>query len=186
MSEAMYRRSVQWRIARRVDELITWTPPSVLQKYYPWGRAGYDEDNCPVWIIPFGTADVKGKAKHIAFIHRNFFYVSLGILRSASKEDFVDFTIKIVETSLTLMRTKSQEDGSTHVTQHVFIFDLEGFSFGVKAFFMMFCLSDQTILLLQAATNTDTLDIIRQLISIYESEFATNKRLIEILHFCFD
>ena len=56
----------------------------------------------------------------------------LGMLRSASKEDFIDFTIRIVETSLFLMRTKSQEDGSTLVTQHVFIFDLEGFSFGVS------------------------------------------------------
>ena len=62
-AETMYRRSAQWRTVRRVDELITWRPPSVLQKYYPWGMAGYDTDNCPVWIIPFGTADVKGKAK---------------------------------------------------------------------------------------------------------------------------
>ena len=61
-SEAMYRRSAQWRTARRVAELLTWTPPSVLQTYYPGGRAGYDADNCPVWIIPFGTADVKGNS----------------------------------------------------------------------------------------------------------------------------
>ena len=185
MSEAMYRRSAQWRMDRRVDKLITWTPPSVLQKYYPWGRAGYDEDNCPVWIIPFGTADVKGKEKHVTLTQKKVCYVMLlGMLRSASKEDFIDFTIRIVETSLSLMRTKSQEDGSSIVTQHVFIFDLEGFSFGVS-FVYDVSLSDQTILL-QAATNTDTLDIIRQLISIYESEFAINTRLIEILHFCSD
>lgn len=59
--EAMYRRSAQWRTARRVGELLTWAAPSVLQTHYPGGRAGYDADNCPVWIIPFGTADVKGK-----------------------------------------------------------------------------------------------------------------------------
>ena len=54
------------------------------------------------------------------------------MLRSVSKEDFVDYTIKIVETSLTLMRKKSQEDGACLVTQHVFIFDLEGFSLVVS------------------------------------------------------
>ena len=125
----MYRRSAQWRTVRRVDELITWRPPSVLQKYYPGGMAGYDTDNCPVWIIPFGTADVKGKAKSFCF-HLNM--LSPGLLLSVSKEDFVDFTIKIVETSLNLMRKKSQEVGSSVVTQHVFIFDLEGFSLGVR------------------------------------------------------
>ena len=73
-----------------------------------------------------------------------------GILQSASKEDFVDFTIKIVETSLQLMRIKSSENSSAPVTQHVFIFDLQGFS-------------------LQAATHTETMDILRKLISVYES-----------------
>lgn len=56
---------------------------------------------------------------------------STGILRGAGKDDFIDFTIHIVETSLALMRKKTQEDGSSAVTQHVFIFDLEGFSLAV-------------------------------------------------------
>ena len=58
----MYRKSVQWRTGRRVEELQTWSPPEVIRQYYPGGLAGHDEDNCPVWIIPFGTADVKGMA----------------------------------------------------------------------------------------------------------------------------
>ena len=79
-AEAMYRKSVQWRTVRRVDELLSWRPPSVLQKYYPWGMAGYDTDNCPVWIIPFGTADVKGKTKPFCFFSNKslvqvFFYL---------------------------------------------------------------------------------------------------------------
>ena len=60
LSESMYRKSAQWRTDRRGAELKTWTPPEVIKKYYPGGPAGYDVDNCPVWIIPFGTADVKG------------------------------------------------------------------------------------------------------------------------------
>ena len=56
----------------------------------------------------------------------------IGILRGAGKDDFIDFTIHIVETSLALMRKKTQEEGSSAVTQHVFIFDLEGFSLAVQ------------------------------------------------------
>ena len=48
--------------------MLAWTPPAVIQKYYPGGVAGYDADNCPVWIIPFGTADVKGKTKSFVSI----------------------------------------------------------------------------------------------------------------------
>lgn len=61
LSESLYRKSVQWRRERRVEELRTWSPPEVIRKCYPGGPAGHDAENCPVWIIPFGTADVKGK-----------------------------------------------------------------------------------------------------------------------------
>ena len=132
LSESMYRRSVQWRTVRRVTELGAWTPPEVIRKYYPGGPAGYDSDNCPVWIIPFGTADVKGERNNICTLYILFICICSGILRGASKDDFIDFTIHIVETSLALMRQKCLEDGSSSVTQHVFIFDLEGFSLAVK------------------------------------------------------
>ena len=32
----------------------------VLKKYYPGGFAGYDPSSCPVWLIPFGGADMRG------------------------------------------------------------------------------------------------------------------------------
>ena len=63
----------------------------------------------------------------MASIH---FYM-LGMLACVSIEEFMDFTLKIVECSMLLMRKKSQELG-TPVTQHVFIFDLEGFSLKVS------------------------------------------------------
>merc|ERR1719342_940533 len=119
------------------EDLIAWRPPPVIQEYYPGGFAGYDEEGCPVWIIPFGGADVKG------------------MLLSTGKEVFLDFTIKIVETSLALMRRKSQEAAQPPITKHVFIFDLEGFS-------------------LTAATNSDTLEILRRLISVYEKKLSRN------------
>merc|ERR1712024_364253 len=61
------------------------------------------------------------------------------------------------------MRKKSQELGSSVVTQHVFIFDLEGFSLG-------------------AATNSDTLDILRKLISIYEKNYPETLKAAYVLN----
>lgn len=55
-----------------------------------------------------------------------------GILLSAGKEDFLRYTVRIVETSLQLMRLQSQQRAAAPVTQHVFIFDLEGFSLAVS------------------------------------------------------
>ena len=82
-----------------------------------------------------------------------------GILSSCGKDDFLKFTIKIVEASLLLMRRKTVETGRS-VTQHVFIFDLADFS-------------------LAAATHPATIDLLRKLITIYEGE-ATNTVLLDI------
>ena len=55
------------------------------------------------------------------------------MLTCASVEEFIDFTLKIVECSLKLMRKKSLVSAKP-VHQHVFIFDLEGFSLKVPHF----------------------------------------------------
>jgi hypothetical protein len=55
----------------------------------------------------------------------------VGILACVSKEEFMDFALKIVECSMMLMRKKSQMSGKP-VSQHVFIFDLDGFSLKVN------------------------------------------------------
>ena len=73
---------------------------------------------------------------------------SSGMLSSCGKDDFLNFTIKIVEASLFLMRRRTAETGLP-VTQHIFIFDLKNFS-------------------LAAATHTATIDLLRKLITIYE------------------
>ena len=51
-----------------------------------------------MWIVPFGTADMRG------------------MLGRASKEQFIKFTLKIVETSLALMRLQTRTMGRA-VTQ---------------------------------------------------------------------
>ena len=60
LAEAMYRKSVVWRKEKGIELILSWNPPDVLRKYYPGGFAGFDNEGCPVWIIPFGHADMKG------------------------------------------------------------------------------------------------------------------------------
>ena len=72
------------------------------------------------------------------------------------KDDFLKFTVKVVETSLFLMRRKKAELGRA-VTQHVFIFDLKNFS-------------------LAAATHSATIDLLRKLIAIYEGRKYLTKK----------
>ena len=59
-AETQYRASHTWRTQKGVDRLIKWKPPVVLRNFYPGGFAGFDRDGSPVWIIPFGGADMKG------------------------------------------------------------------------------------------------------------------------------
>ena len=58
------------------------------------------------------------------------------MLACVSKEEFMDFTLKIVECSMMLMRKNSHISGKP-VSQHVFIFDLDGFSLKVNKSLMV-------------------------------------------------
>ena len=124
----MYRKSFNWRRQKGVERIQDWEAPLVLRKFYPGGFCGFDKEGSPVWIIPFGKADMKGMKD---FHHKKSTSIS-GMLACASVEEFMDFTLKIVECSLHLMRQKSAET-SKPVTQHVFIFDLDGFSLKVPS-----------------------------------------------------
>ena len=117
-----------------MERLIRWKPPLVLRTFYPGGFAGFDRDGAPVWIIPFGGADMKGRS----VLEKNYIYLDiLGMLACVTTEEFIDFTLKIVESSMMLMRKKT-ESSDKPVTQHVFIFDLEGFSLLVRIYFKYF------------------------------------------------
>ena len=61
LSELLYRKSVRWRKERNVEEILSWRPPRAIRDFYPGGFLCYDEQSSPVWLIPFGSADVKGK-----------------------------------------------------------------------------------------------------------------------------
>ena len=59
-AETLYRAAHTWRRQKGVERLLRWKPPAVLSHFYPGGFAGFDRDGCPVWIIPFGGADMRG------------------------------------------------------------------------------------------------------------------------------
>ena len=52
------------------------------------------------------------------------------MLACVSKEEFMDFTLRILESSILMMSKKSLVS-DVPVSQHVFIFDMEGFSLKV-------------------------------------------------------
>lgn len=54
----------------------------MLSQHYPGGLAGFDPSGRPVWVVPFGGADMRG------------------LLACVSKEEFLEFTVRIVEFSL--------------------------------------------------------------------------------------
>ena len=64
-AEAMYRKSLNWRRQKGVDRIQDWEAPIVLRKFYPGGFCGFDKEGSPVWIIPFGKADMKGRKTSI-------------------------------------------------------------------------------------------------------------------------
>jgi len=140
----MYTQSQFWRKYKGLDFLLDWNPPEVLRKFYPGGLSGWDRSGCPVWIIPFGRADLKG------------------LLSSVSKQDFIDYTLRIVETSLALMRESSRKHGAP-VYQHTFIFDMSGFTF-------------------KDATHTPTLEVVQQLITIYEGNYPETLKAAYVIN----
>ena len=44
----------------------------MLKQYYPGGFAGYDPSGSPVWLIPFGGADMRG---FMTFLNKIFFHL---------------------------------------------------------------------------------------------------------------
>eukprot|EP00095_Tigriopus_kingsejongensis_P001938 maker-scaffold246_size239296-snap-gene-1.33 protein:Tk01938 transcript:maker-scaffold246_size239296-snap-gene-1.33-mRNA-1 annotation:"hypothetical protein DAPPUDRAFT_300396" len=103
-AEDLLRTSVQWRMADKIENLLQWRPPADLMESYPIEFAGVDRDGSPVWIIPFGQCDVRK------------------ILETNSPEDFIRYTLKVIEVSLRLMRLHHQQEEhhcSTKVTSVV-------------------------------------------------------------------
>ncbi|KAI9561267.1 hypothetical protein GHT06_012223 [Daphnia sinensis] len=109
-AEKMLRRSIEWRKANRVDEILyRWHPPMALVKYYPMSIIGNDKFSCPVSIVAFGKADWRG------------------MLQSVSKRDYLRYITYMAETNVATMRKNALLAGKP-VTHQTFIIDMDGLS----------------------------------------------------------
>jgi hypothetical protein len=70
---------MKWREKWEVDELESWEPPKVFEKYLPYGTTGFDKEGSLIIFIPFNGIDI------------------WGLLHSATKNDIIKNTIKILE-----------------------------------------------------------------------------------------
>ncbi len=75
-SEKMLRENLEWRARIGADKLLeTYTPPEVLQRYYPGGLAGFDKEGRPVWIDTTGRADPKGMGHLSIALEHNIYNI---------------------------------------------------------------------------------------------------------------
>lgn len=108
-AEKMLRDSLQWRQRWDAENIQSWEPPEVLQKYYPSGISGFDKDGAPVVIVPFAGLDI------------------WGVLHSVKKGDFIRNTIKHIEMYSEIARKQAAIHGQV-ASQVTVVFDMENFN----------------------------------------------------------
>ena len=52
---------MEWRVQVGADSITDWTPPEVLQRFFPGGAFGHDKRGRPIWIEPLGHSDLRGE-----------------------------------------------------------------------------------------------------------------------------
>lgn len=108
-SEEMIRKYMEFRKQQDLDNILSWQPSEVIQRYDTGGLSGYDYEGCPVWIDIIGTMDPKG------------------LLLSAPKQELIRKRVKILEMLLHECELQSQKLGKKIETM-VMVFDMEGLS----------------------------------------------------------
>lgn len=103
------RQSLKWREKLELDTIHEWEGPEFLVKYFPHGMVGYDKEGSPIILIPYGGIDI------------------WGILHSATKNDIVKRTVKLLEGFMGVAYKQSLQHGP-EARKFVVIFDMEGFS----------------------------------------------------------
>lgn len=107
-SEAMIRKHLEFRRKMKVDSIISdWQPPEVIEKYVSGGMCGYDKEGSPVWYDVIGPLDPKG------------------LLRSATKQDYMRTKIKHTEMLRQECRRQSEKLGK-NIEAITLIYDCEG------------------------------------------------------------
>ncbi|KAM5189197.1 SEC14-like protein 4 isoform 2-T2 [Callospermophilus lateralis] len=106
-SEDMLRKHMEFRKQQDLDNILSWQPSEVIQRYDSGGLCGYDYEGCPVWFDIIGTLDPKG------------------LLLSASKQELIRKRIKAFELLLQECELQSQKLGRK-IEMVLLVFDMEG------------------------------------------------------------
>ncbi|CAG7734384.1 unnamed protein product [Allacma fusca] len=113
-AEKMIRESIKWREDNDIDNILTWNPPERFLKELPLEFLGFDNENSPVVVVPYGKWDLKKCA-------------DLG-----EKEEFVKYCDQLFEFLLSKMEGKKKPNGDP-VTQFVIIVDFKGLAYRTLA-----------------------------------------------------
>jgi len=111
-AEEMLLASLAWREKFKVNSLLDYDAPEVLEKYCSVGRVGLDKFNYPFWVVRYGRTDMKG------------------LMLSTRKPDYVNYIFSLVEKDMKYVRTHPEEHNNlspTEVFQSTMILDLEEF-----------------------------------------------------------
>ncbi|XP_018606728.1 SEC14-like protein 2 [Scleropages formosus] len=106
-AEAMLRKHAEFRKHMKVDTIIDWQPPEVIEKYLSGGMCGYDREGSPIWYDVIGPLDPKG------------------LLFSCTKQDFLRYKIRDTELLRKECEKQSKKLGK-NIESITLIYDCEG------------------------------------------------------------
>jgi len=104
-----------FRDAWDLDALLEWSPPEVLQKYYPYAYPWKDRNGVPVLFFSFGGMDVEG------------------LMRSCKVSDYIRIAMRTVEEGLASCNRMSMERNVPY-EQMLFVIDLKDIAPGTYTF----------------------------------------------------
>ena len=101
----------------KIDKVLEWTPPEVLQKFYPGGFFGEDREGSPVYYDPGGLIDLRGEINPycISIDMPNFHFAAhalhilAGMLCSAKPYDILRYKARVGEMSQRLLQQQSEK-----------------------------------------------------------------------------
>ena len=94
----------------KLDEVLEWTPPEVLQCFYPGGWFGEDKEGSPVYYDPVGNIDLRGqlnKPWHLKLVVLSV--LAPGLLHSAKPDDILRFKARMGENIFRLLKQQSEK-----------------------------------------------------------------------------
>jgi hypothetical protein len=111
-AESMIRTSMEWRQSCDFNKLLAWKPPANYEGAMPYQMCGYDNEGCPVIIMPICEWD--------RIVRKE--------LSNGGQENLLRFLNQFAAKILAELKALSKPAQNKMITRYVLIFDLNGFS----------------------------------------------------------